>query len=130
MAGGGIMEERFWSAIMDYVCTAPVLLISLGCMFFSGRLLQMIIFGFTDKLKKYDGIRYALPIGAGCSCIALVFQNLCDIVGSSFTLEMLEIKVLSSSLLSFSVVGIVAAIVLPIREFRQKKGTKQDGKKS
>lgn len=124
MAGGGTMVDSISNALVDYLSSAPVWLISLGCMFLAGRLLQMTILGFTDKLKKFDSIGYALPIGAACSCISLVFQNLGNIITSSFTLEMLEMKVLSSSLLSFSVVGIVAMIALPIREFRQKKGTK------
>lgn len=121
--------DDFMNAAARYFSAAPVWLVSLGCMFLTGRLLQIVLFGFTDKLKNFFSVQFALPIGAAYSCLVLVVQNWSNIINSSFTIELLEVKVLSSSLLSFSVVGIVAIIVLPIREWR-KRGTKKDGKES
>ena len=121
--------DNFVKAAISYFSTTPVWLISLSCMFLEGRLLQIILLGFTDKLKKFFSVKYAIPIGAASSCLVLVAQNWVNVINPSFTVEMLEVKVLSSSLLSFSVVGVVAIIVLPIRECR-KRGTKKDGKES
>lgn len=121
--------DDFMKAVVSYFSATPVWLVSLGCMFFAGRLLQIVFLGFTDKLKNFFSVQFALPIGAACSCLVLVVQNWANIINPSFTIELLEVKVLSSSLLSFSVVGIVALIVLPIREWR-KRGTKKDGKES
>ncbi len=124
MDGTYYMDEVIRNAIVEYLCKSPIWLLSLGCMYLQGVLLHMIILGYSKKLKKYNKTFYAIALGAACTCMSFFLRNWKYIFSSKITLQIIEEKILASTFCSFAFIGVLACIVLPIREIKNMKGKK------
>lgn len=124
MDGDILMSEEIINAIVEYICKSPIWLLSLICMYLQGVLLHIIILGYSKRLKKYNKRFYMIALGASCTCISFFIRNAKYIISSKLTLQIIEEEVLASVFCSFAFIGIIAVIVLPIREIVKLKGKK------
>lgn len=118
------MNDELVKAIIEYLSKTPVFLITILCVYMQGVLVLIVFNGLVKKrLKKI----FAFPVGTGCSSITLVVLNFESMVTSQFSLQMLEARILPSTLLTFGIIGIVTLAVFTVKEICKLKGGNGNG---
>lgn len=105
------MEDKIIEVLFNYISKSPVWLFILVIIYMIGLAMSMIM----KEMKVLKGNKWSKIIvfvqGAAFTAIIFCVMNMKNIINSSITLEIVEERLLSATLISLAITGIVLVVV-------------------